>query len=540
MLVALDNARRADQVRPLLPGGPDSVVLITSRSTLLGLAVHHPVVAVRGGPLGEDDGLAVLGEALGERAAADPEAVRRLAGHCAGLPLALRTAGTRAAALPAAGLAEMIGELAEADRPLDVLDVDEDDGAALRTVFSWSYRGLFAFVVRVFRALGAHPGPRVDPNAMAAATDGTSARSTAVMRALTARHLVTETESGSFVTHDLVRAYARELGRDERDEVLSRLYDYYLDTADRADDLVSPLRFRPERAVPPGPGPAFPDREAALAWLDAALPVVVALCTSGDEGYDDRRWRLAYAVRGYLYLTKRLDAWMTSHAAALAAAVRLGARRAEALPRTNLGMAFVAADRLDEADEHYRATYDLFVRLGDDWGRAGALANLASVLRRRGAFDAALRNQQEALAYYRRAGAGRHVCITLRSMASVETDLGRFADAVRHQEAASRVATELNLHLVTAQARNALGLSHVRAGEPVRAEAAHRTAVDLSRLAGSRHQEATSYRRLGTAAVAAGDRRAARRWWLLAARIFEEIGAKEARKVSADLAALDG
>src|SRR3569833_2283610 len=223
------------------------------------------------------------------------------------------------------------------DRPLDAHDV---------------LAGFLRALGFALPAPGAHPRPRVDPYARAAATDGTPASSTAVLRALTARHLVTETESGSFVTHDLVRAYARELGRDERDEVLSRLYDYYLDTADRADDLVSPLRFRPARAVPPGPGPAFPDREAALAWLDAALPVVVALCTSGGEGYDDRRWRLAYAVRGYLYLTKRLDAWMTSHAAALAAAVRLGDRRAEALPRTNLGMAFVAADRLDEADEH--------------------------------------------------------------------------------------------------------------------------------------------------------------------------------------------
>lgn len=540
MLIVLDNARRAEQVRPLLPGGQDSVVIVTCRSDLLGLAVHHSVVALRIEPLGDSDALAVLDEALGERTVADPDGARHLARHCAGLPLALRIAGTQTATLPGAGLTEVVGVLDEVDSPLDALGVDEDDGTALRTVFSWSYQGLSDGEARAFRTLGTHPGPYVDPYVMAAATGGTPVRSAAVLRTLAGRHLVTETEPGRFMAHDLLRAYARELGHPERTVVLTRLYNYYLDVADRADDIVSPLRFRPEPVAPSGPSPSFADREAALAWLDAALPVVVDLCTSSDDRHDDRRWRLAYAIRGYFYLTKRLDAWITTHTAALAATIRLGDPWAEALTRTNLGMALVTADRLEEGNAHYHTTYDLFVRLGDDRGRAGALANIAAVLRRRGALDAALRNQREALTYYRRAEARRHICITLRSMASVETDLGRYADAVRHLEEAISIAIELDLHLETAQAYNALGVTHNRAGEPKRAEAAHRIAADLSRLAGSRHQEATSYRRLGTAALAAGDRQMARRWWVLAARIFEEIGAREARKVIADLAALDG
>lgn len=539
VLVVLDNASRVEQVRPLLPGGQDCAAIITSRAALTGLGVHHQLLSLPLRRLGEADALALLGAALGDRAQVDPGRTRALARYCDGLPLALRIAAGRAAESGSEAAAFLGGSSGPHAR-LDFLDAGNDGASALRTVFSWSYRALSGPAAQAFRVLGVHPGHRIDVFAMAAATGTTRDKAAAALLTLVRGHLLTESGPGLFAAHDLLRAYAGELCAPERDTVLTRLYDYYLPVADRADDLVAPLRFRVPLDRPGMPGPELPDPPAALAWLDSALPTLMALCTSDNEGYDDRRWRLAHAVRGYLYFTKRLDAWITTHEAALRAALRLADPQAEALTRTNLGMALVAAGRLAEAEEHYVRAHGLFLRLGDERGRAGASANIASVLRRRGALAEALAKQREALTYYRRVASDRHVCITLRTMASVETDLGRFAEAVAHAEEAIGIAVRLQLHLEAAQGFNSLGILRLRMGEAARAERAHGQAVSHSRAAGSAHQEATSLRRLGTAALASGDRVRAARWWALALRLFRDIGAAEAEQVASDLASLTG
>ncbi|WP_404949221.1 tetratricopeptide repeat protein [Streptomyces sp. ARC14] len=538
VLVLLDNASRVEQIRPLLPGGGDCVAIVTSRARLAGLAVHHQVCFLPLRLLGESDALAVLGASPGDHAD-DAGSTRALARFCGGLPLALRIAASRAAESGAEDGARFGGSMGT-DTRLDFLDTGNDGGSALRTVFSWSYRALSENASRAFRVLGVHPGPGIDVFALAAATGTTTDDAATALLALVRGNLLTESGPGRFEAHDLLRAYAGELCAAERDTVLARLYDYYLGVSDRADDLVAPMRFRVPLHRPAAPGPELANPASALSWLDTTLPTLTALCTSGDERYDDRRWRLAHAVRGYFYFTKRLDAWIATHEAALQATLRLGDRRAEALTRTNLGMALVAAGRSGEAEQHYRRAHDLFVELGDRRGRAGASANIASVLRRRGALPDALAKQREALAYYRLDASDRHVCITLRTMASVETDLGRFADAVAHVEEAIGIAVRLQLHLEAAQGFNSLGILYLRRGEAGRAEHAHGQAVSHSRAAGSAHQEATSLRRLGTAALASGDRVRAARWWALAARLFQEIGAAEAEQVASDLASLTG
>ena len=539
LLIVLDNVRRVTQIRPLLPGGRDCAVVITSRTSLPGLAVHNPVVAFQLHRLSEADGLSLLGEALGGHPAAVQENAYALARYCAGLPLALRIAGTLVAESGPGDLGHF-GEPLATGPSLTFLDAGEDDVSALRTVFSWSYRVLSEKESLAFRVLGAHPGPGIDRHALIAATEATADETGSALRALVRGHLVTETGPGLFGTHDLLREYARELCAPERELILNRLYDFYTDVADRADDIVSPMRFRLPRPRPPRPEPLLPDLPAALSWLDATLPTLVALCTTGGEQHDDQRWRLAYALRGYFYFTKRLDAWAATHDAALQATLRLRDVQAEALTRSNLGMALVFTGRLAEAEAQHRSAHELFTQLGDEHGQAGALANLASVLRRRGALGEALSNQQRALAFYRRSDAGRHICITLRSMASVETDLHRFTDALAHLKEAIDISVRLRLHLEAAQALNSLGIMCLRMGEASKALEAHSEAADHSRSAGSVHQEATSHRRLGRAALSTGDRARAATCWALAVRLFHEIGSEEAESVASDLASLRG
>lgn len=156
-LIVLDNARDADQVRPLLPGGPGCLVLVTSRSAMTGLVAAENAFPVPLGMLAHRDAEALLATRLGQdRTEAEPDAVEQIIGLCAGLPLALAIAAARAAALPSLPLAALAGELESEPDLLDALDTG-DQMTSLRAVFSWSYRQLPEATARLFRLLSAHP-----------------------------------------------------------------------------------------------------------------------------------------------------------------------------------------------------------------------------------------------------------------------------------------------------------------------------------------------------------------------------------------------
>ncbi|RLK60904.1 tetratricopeptide repeat protein [Actinokineospora cianjurensis] len=519
-IVVLDNARSVDQVRALLPGESRCAVVVTSRVALPGLAVHFPVTAVEVPRLDHVASVALVAEAVGT---ADVREVDELARFCAGLPLALRLAGCRLVAGDRAPLS------------LDLFDLEDGSTVALRKVFSWSYDHLEAEARIVFQLFGALPGGSLDAAAIRAISGLPSEAAEAAVRSLRRASLLVESAAGRYEPHDLLRSYARELVSDPV-TFLDRAFDYFTAAADHADDLVSPGRYRPPWTLRGGVG----DRASALAWVDVELANIVALCAVGDERLDHRRWRLAYAVRGYFYFTKRVDAWIRTHTAALAAAVRLGDLAAEALTRNNLGMALVEAGRLDEATEHYGRAGELFGQVGDSHGRCNALVNLAAVLRRQGDFVAALANHQEALAYYRDHGLGRNVGITVRSMARVESELGMTAEAVGHAEEAISLAVSMDLYLDAAQACNTLGLVLVSAEHYARAEVAHHLAVDYSRKARSLREEGIALWRLGGVARSTGDPQGAARWWSAARDCFQAIGAKEVRAVDDDLGSLEG
>ncbi len=171
--MVLDNAGIAEQVRPLLPGTPACTVVVTSRDSLAGLVARDGAAAPGPGP--------AAARRRGRPAArADRRAGRRrarraaaLAAQCCRLPLALRVAAELAAARPAVSLAELVGELADQQQRLDLLDAGGDPRTAVRAVFSWSYRHLDAEAARAFRLAGPAPGPDLDAYAAAALT-GTS------------------------------------------------------------------------------------------------------------------------------------------------------------------------------------------------------------------------------------------------------------------------------------------------------------------------------------------------------------------------------
>jgi hypothetical protein len=245
MLVLLDNARDAGQVRPLLPASPGCLVLVTSRSQLTGLAAAEGAMPLALDLLTGEEAKELLAARLGgDRLAADPAAAQELTGLCARLPLALAIAAARAATQPALPLADLAAELRDAGGRLDALDAG-DAAASVRAVFSWSYQQLDAAAARMFRLLGLHPGPAIGTPAAASLAGLPPRPARTVLTELTRAHLLAEPAPGRFAFHDLLRAYAAERaqadeGGTERHAAVHRMLDHYLHTACPAALLIHP------------------------------------------------------------------------------------------------------------------------------------------------------------------------------------------------------------------------------------------------------------------------------------------------------------
>jgi len=280
MLVVLDNARDPAQVRPLLPGSPGCLVLVTSRSQLTGLAAVDGARTLTLDLLTPQEARDLLARRLGtERVTAEPAAAGELTELCARLPLALNITAARAAARPAFPLAVFATQLRQARDRLTALDAGGDVTADVRGVFSWSYRALSPAAARTFRLLGIHPGPDITPPATASLTAVSRDQASATLDELAAACLLTEHAPGRYTFHDLLRAYAADQARthdtdEEQHQALHRLLDHYLHTAYAADRLVHPLRD-PITLAPPRPGTVpeeLADDQQAWHWLRISGP----------------------------------------------------------------------------------------------------------------------------------------------------------------------------------------------------------------------------------------------------------------------------
>jgi DNA-binding SARP family transcriptional activator/DNA-binding XRE family transcriptional regulator len=210
MLVILDNAACAEQVRPLLPGAPYCMALITSRDSLVGLVAREGARRLDLNVLAPADAVGLLRALIGDRVDNDLAAAAALATQCCWLPLALRVAGELAAAHPALSLADLVGELTEPRRRLDLLDADGDPRTGIRAMFSWSVRCLESPAWRAFRLLGKSPGANFDHYSTAALCGTTVREADRLLDQLTRAHLMYRTGPGRCGMHDLLRAYVAE------------------------------------------------------------------------------------------------------------------------------------------------------------------------------------------------------------------------------------------------------------------------------------------------------------------------------------------
>jgi tetratricopeptide (TPR) repeat protein/DNA-binding XRE family transcriptional regulator len=527
VLLFLDNARDAAQVIPLLPAASGCRVLITSRSTLTSL---EDAQRIRLDPLLLPDAIDLVKALAGDRLSAVgvPEAeFRAVALWCGCLPLAIRIAGA------------CVRDEPWPDRPWltagDRLAKLDDGERGLGTAFEYSVQGLPASLRETFALLGLHPGPDFDATAIAAlaATKETDTRRR--LRQLVDASLVMPGDRpGRYFLHDLLREFARQLGgyggvltEVTRTEAVRRLIDYYLHTLDAADRILTPYRQRRGMApaAEPAVGRALGSYQEALAWISNERETLATVCQlASDAGLDERCWQIAFALRGYLFITKQRELWIQTHDLAVTAARRGGDARAEAITFNNLGLAHLERGELEIAASCYDKADALFGRVGDDHGRNTALAHHAWVHVRRGELDAGLKESLQALAYASRKGLARYEAILLRDTALIEAELGRLAGAAARLLEALDMFTKLGLHMDAAMTFNSLGEVYRHLARPGEARAAFRAAAKLGAAYGSPFEEARARCGLGEIAVGESDFAEAKSQWNLALARYAALG----------------
>ncbi len=439
-LVVLDNARDADQVRPLLPASPDCLVLVTSRDRLAGLVAREGAAGLSLDVLTAEEAHDLLVGILGgERVVAEPAAVADLARACAFLPLALRVAAANLTGRPHLGIARYVAELRGGDR-LAALGVDGDAQAAVRAAFDLSYTRLDPDIRRMFRLLGLTPGTDVGAEAAAALAEVSVTEARRLLGRLVAAHLVDEHVPGRYVFHDLLRLYAadraaREDGDAERRAAIGRLHSLYLCGAEAAAGLLYPHLLR--LPLPPtltGPEPVrFTGRAEAMDWLDTERNnLVAAVVSAAQNGPRPVAWHLADALRGYFCQRMYAVDWSTVARVSLDAARADDDPRAQASAHLGLGHHHLIGGRHRQAIDHNRQALTSARQAGWTEGQAAALGNLGILYRLFGQREQAADHITRSLVLHRRTGRLDGQAATLRHLGDLAFDEGRLERATGH------------------------------------------------------------------------------------------------------------
>lgn len=460
LLVVLDNAADAAQVRPLLPNGRHVRTLITSRSRLASL---EDVDRVSLDVLPHAEAATLFARVLGRASTGQEDAVSDVLRLCGFLPLAVRITAAKARSHSSWTVAHLADRLRDEHRRLSELRVGD---RGVEAAFALSYDQLDAPRRRLFRLLGESPGNDFDAHAAAAVADVGVAEAERSLDALLDAHLVLEPAPGRFRFHDLLRQYARRVAaRDEdadaRAAARTRLADYYLHGACRAADLLEPARRRwePGAHTPDLPAPA--GRQDAVTWLATERENLVAVVATSSPRH---RWQLAQCLWRFFFLHGHLQDWIHTHRLALDATYLDGDVRARAETHKNLGVAHWRRGDLPEALYHHHRALALDEHDGDVWGRAKTHNHLGFIHARMGEYREARHHQLRSVALYLDAG----------------DDRGR------------------------ARAQIGLGEAHLYAGEPDASRDWFQRAVELARRVGDPWDEAVALLGLGHALGANG------------------------------------
>jgi tetratricopeptide (TPR) repeat protein/transcriptional regulator with XRE-family HTH domain len=550
ILIVLDNANAAEQVRPLLPGSSTCRVVVTSRSRLSGLIAHDGASRVTVDLLPPAEAIALLRDVIGTaRVKAEREATAELASRCAYLPLALRIAAERAATHPHVTLAGLASELAVMHDRLDLLTTAEegDKTTAVRAVLSWSYQTLSSDAARTFRLLGLHTGPDISTPAAAALTDTTPAQARRLLETLVSTHLIEETGRDRYRFHDLLRCYAAERAKVEEidhdcDAAVRRVLTWYLHTGDAADRVLDPHRRRipldhPEVACSPLEFTAYGE---ALDWCETERANLVAAIRQAAETDEHViAWKLPIALFGFFNLRKHWADLIVIHRIGLVAAQRLHDRRGEAWSWGGLGMAYLDLRQYEEALECCQHALKICQEIDDPWGEAIALLALGRAYLYLGQHEEALVHSQHALRICQVIDDPWGQTLALLNIGCIHRKLHDFEDALDYFQQTLDVACPIRHESGEAMALHNLGDTYRDLQRFEDALEYFQRAYTTYRQISDRWGEAQTLRNIGDTLQKLNQMEAAAGHWRQALSIFEDLDdSVTAAKVRASLQTL--
>ncbi len=542
ILLVLDNAQSAEQVRPLLPGSASCLVLVTSRNRLAGLVVTTGARPLFLDVLAPEESREFLAARVGKhRVSVEREAVEEIIARCASLPLALAIAAAQATLNPEQPLAVLAEQLRSAYNALDAFGSVDDQLTDLRAVFSWSVLQLSPATARLFQLLGAHPGPDISAAAVASLAGLSSEAAQLLLTELVDAHLLSEHSPDRYMFHDLLRAYASELQlahAAEVDTALQRLLDHYLHTAYGANRLLEPMR-NPISLDSPVPGVMPEDLTgagAAMGWLTAEHHVLTAMIRySAKAGFAVHTWKLAWCLSTFLDWQGHWTDLTEVHELSLDVTKASADPEGVAYAHHGLARAHVSLGHFDNAETHLRLALQLRSDIGDIIGQANAHMALCLVKHRQDRIPDALTHSQEAYVLFKQANHKVGQAAALNSLGWFHVQAGDYERGLAYAERALSVFQELGDRQAQADVWHSIGYARRGNGQLRKAIECFRNAAGLYFSIGHRYHEAGALNQLGDTLRRNNDEKAARKAWRRALGILSDLGHPDAEEVRSKL-----
>ncbi|WP_324797551.1 NB-ARC domain-containing protein [Streptomyces cyaneofuscatus] len=550
LVVLLDDAATAAQVRPLLPAGR-CVTAVTSRRRMPGLSLDGGHV-LHLDPLSPEAAVELLDSTLADgRVAAQPEEARALVLLCAGLPLAVRIAGARLAARPRQGITAMVRALSEEHERLEALAIEGDHD--VRAALDLSYQGLPPAAARLYRLLGLHPG-REFGGPVARALLGEEAVD--ALDALYDANLLVDVAEASggerYRFHDLVRLHAaaraaQDESGEERTAALLRIGHHYLANARRAEEIVEPERaslergFEPECVVEEDFGQR--GAEAALDWLEGELPNLMAVVRiARPVGAPELAWQLTDALWPLFPRRKRYREWHEAHQEGLLAAEEAGNEEAVCRMLTSGALGKLASGAHAEGLEMFERAAASFQERGDALGHARTLNYRGLAHQRLGRPDRAAELFARAAGTLPACGDLRAGALARLNLADVAFSQGRYEEAVVDAEAARLTLEAAGDPYNAARAAGLTGRACVGLGRLGHAEAELSAALSALRAQAAEFEAARVLGGLAQLSERRGQPHQARQFYREALSLYSSVGrsgSADAEEARARLAALE-
>lgn len=555
LIILLDNAASAAQVRPLLPGSGHCLVVVTSRRTLPGLRIEGAQY-LELAPLDETGALDLLTAMGGRDRAADPHAARALVAQCGRLPLALTACAAHLATRPHTTVSQLVGHLADERTRLthlhalleDDMNDNTTDGTgadpSVTAAFTTSYNALpTSGAQRMYRLLALHPGPDISVDLAASAAAVQPQETERLLETLTRARLLAEDPPGRFRFHDLARLHARGTSEDVDSDIIrrntsSRITTRLLQVAVAAQRTINPGRWYlgPHFSEPPVID--FPDSASALDWLDTERSNLMAVLQQAhDHGDHTSAWELAEAMWGLFTHHKRYTLFLKAHQIGLAAAEAIGDLRAQARMLEGLASYYSNVNDFTEAAASAQQALELERRAGHRIGEASAYDMLGIAQLALGQLDLAADSFGRARDIHDQLGRPRGAALMTRHLGEVAARAGDHERAVEYYtQAADYFGTHAGERYLHARALSHRALSLLEVGRLDDAHADLLQAMDLAQQVDAPHEQANIHTALARLAKTRRDAAARDRHLRQALDLYRQLGAPQADRIAEQLA----